>query len=55
LGGAYLIQQLQPNHFIPMHFGTDVQITKSFAQQIKAPTTRVITIDQSPQTFLIKN
>lgn len=54
LGGAYLIQQLQPDFFIPMHFGTDYQITERFARRVSASTTKVVTLHQSPQTILLE-
>ncbi len=51
LGGAYFLQQLQPDLFIPMHFGTEYQITERFARRVHALPTRVVTLHQSPQKF----
>lgn len=53
LGGAYFIQQLQPGFFIPMHFGTEYQITERFARHVQTPATKVVTLHQSPQKILL--
>ncbi len=53
VGGEYFIQQLHPKVLIPMHFGTDFEITEKFAKLMKKANTRVIELGSSPQEIML--
>ncbi|HZJ56629.1 MAG TPA: MBL fold metallo-hydrolase [Clostridia bacterium] len=53
MGGEYFIKRLKPKVFIPMHFGTEYEITKAFAQKVKSlDTTRVVELSHRGQEII---
>lgn len=44
VGGEYFIREINPQIFIPMHFGENYQITENFADRMNGSNSRVITI-----------
>jgi L-ascorbate metabolism protein UlaG (beta-lactamase superfamily) len=44
LGGEYFIMKIEPEFFVPMHFGEDYEIIKSFIKKVKDYSTKVIEI-----------
>ncbi|MCT8976123.1 MBL fold metallo-hydrolase [Clostridium sp. CX1] len=46
-GGEYFIKELKPKFFIPMHFGDNCNITKTFAEKVKELPTKVVIINSS--------
>ncbi len=53
VGGEYFVQQLHPEVLIPMHFGTEFEITNKFAELMKETDTRVIKLNSSPQEIIL--
>lgn len=49
LGGEYFIKEINPNLFIPMHFGNDVEVTKKFAEKMIKYNIKTVEIDYSGQ------
>lgn len=49
LGGEYLIKEVLPRFFIPMHFGEKYETTKSFIEKMKNSGTNVVEINQIGQ------
>lgn len=54
MGGEYFIKDLNPDLFIPMHFGEDYGITQSFAKKVKELPARVATISHRGQEIVYK-
>ena len=53
-GAKYFIQEIQPEIFIPMHFGEDYAIIRKFALEATNTKTKVVTIQASPQEILLE-
>jgi L-ascorbate metabolism protein UlaG (beta-lactamase superfamily) len=53
VGGEYFIKEINPQVFIPMHFGETYQITENFADRMNASNSRVITINHRGQEILL--
>lgn len=51
LGGKYLIDQLHPNVFVPMHFGENYDITHKFINKIAIEGTRIVEITKRNEIF----
>lgn len=49
VGGEYFIKEINPQVFIPMHFGENYQITENFADRMNAANSRVLTISHRGQ------
>lgn len=52
LGGEYFLKAFHPKLFIPMHFGDDFSVTKTFAEKFKLPNTTCIEINHGFQEIL---
>lgn len=55
LGGEYMIKKFKPKLFIPMHFGSQFDITKEFAKKMGEQTTECVTINKKSQVIEYKN
>lgn len=53
VGGEHFIKEINPQIFIPMHFGENYQITENFADRMKRSNSRVIEIRFRGQEILL--
>jgi len=53
LGGKYVIDELKPKYFIPIHLWNKFNVTKYFAEEMKAYPTKVIEIYKNNQVIEI--
>jgi L-ascorbate metabolism protein UlaG (beta-lactamase superfamily) len=53
VGGEHFIKEINPQIFIPMHFGETYQITENFADRLKSVNTRIISINHRGQEILL--
>ncbi len=53
MGGEYFIKHMEPEIFIPMHFGEQYSITKEFADRVGALSSKVIVISRRGQKIII--
>lgn len=54
IGGEYLIQMVKPKLFIPMHFGNDTEITKSFKARMNKSSSNIVEIHKRGQEILFQ-
>ncbi|OPJ57479.1 MBL fold metallo-hydrolase [Clostridium oryzae] len=52
MGGKYFIEKLQPNIFIPMHFGETYDIISRFRGAVGERVTKIVDIDKRGQKIL---
>ncbi|NLW56965.1 MAG: MBL fold metallo-hydrolase [Firmicutes bacterium] len=52
-GGEYFITELQPEIFVPMHFGEAYETIDRFAECVRGIKTRVVRINRSPQVIMV--
>lgn len=52
-GGEYMIQELNPEYFFPMHFGDNLPVTSKFANKFKELSTKIMEITKENQVFQI--
>ncbi|MBU3188017.1 MBL fold metallo-hydrolase [Clostridium bowmanii] len=52
LGGDYFSQEINPDLFIPMHFGDDVGVTKKFVEKMKKRNIKAVEINYSGQEII---
>lgn len=50
-GGEYVIKELKPKYFFPMHFGDELEITRKFAHRFKDLSTHIIEINRENEVF----
>lgn len=53
VGGEHFIREINPQVFIPMHFGENYQITENFAERMKASNSRVVVIKNRGQEIFL--
>lgn len=53
LGGEYFIKELNPKVLIPMHFGTNYEVTKKFASKVSNYETKVIEITRRGEEIIL--
>ena len=51
LGGKYIIDELKPQAFVPMHFGDKYEITTDFIHKMNSKTTRIVEINKKNEMF----
>jgi len=52
-GGEYFIAQLQPEIFVPMHFGEEYATIDRFAEYVGSTKTRIVRFNHSPQVIML--
>lgn len=52
MGGEYFIRKLEPKLFIPMHFGDDYSITKTFSQRLASLPTKIVELSYRGQEII---
>ena len=50
LAAHYFIDKLRPEYFVPIHFQTDFQVMKGFAQTVDSAHSKVLTFDRIGET-----
>jgi len=54
MGGEYFIKKFNPKLFIPMHFGDDYSITRTFAKRFKSLPTEIVELSHRGQEIIYK-
>jgi len=52
MGGEYFIKKRKPKLFIPMHFGDDYSITRTFAQRLERLPTKIVELSYRGQEII---
>lgn len=51
LGGAYMLELFQPDLFVPMHFGDNIDVSRKFSEKMIKADIPIFVIDYKGQTY----